>query len=165
MAWRWTHKRTLAAQMLAEGQGQRATARALGIAERTLRYWAAKPEFQERLRELEGEAHKRALRVLQRRGVAAAERLVMLMDRGKTGDHVKLRAATEILDRIGVVPVTKIAPTDPSGENPYVGLSDDELIAAIAAEYARLHQNSEAADGGPVSLDAEGAGESAGASG
>lgn len=61
--------------------------------------------------------------------------------------------------------IDKTALTDPSGENPYVGLSDDELIAAIAAEYARLHQNSEAADGGPVSLDAEGAGESAGASG
>ncbi len=165
MAWRWTHKRTLAAQMLAEGQGQRATARALGIAERTLRYWAAKPEFEARLRELEGEAHKRALRVLQRRGVAAAERLVMLMDRGKTGDHVKLRAATEVLDRIGVVPVTKIAPTDPSGENPYVGLSDDELRNAIAAEYRRLQETGGAVDGGEVSLDAEGAGESAAAGG
>ena len=155
--WRWTRKRAEAAELLAEGCTQSQVASAVGISPRTVRLWLGRPEFDARLRELEAEARDNATRALRRKGVAAAERLISLMNSGITGDHVKLKAATEILDRIGVVTVSKIAPVDPTGENPYVGLSDDELRAAIGAEYQRLQEAGATADSGEVPLDPEGA--------
>lgn len=49
---------------------------------------------------------------------------------------------------LGLDAPTKIAPTDPSGENPYMGLSDDDLRRALLEAATRA-----APGGGEVSLD------------
>jgi len=55
------------------------------------------------------------------------------------GDPQAVTAALRVMDRraklLGLDAPTKIAPTDPTGENPYLSASDDEL-RALAAKVA-----------------------------
>ncbi len=145
--WKWNTKRRRAAEMLATGETQRDVAEKLKLSERTLHYWVATPEFDSYLIELENTARESATRVLRRHGIKAAEKLAELMQWGSRYDNVQLRAATALLARIGVAPLTKVAATDPTGENEYAGLSDDELRQAIIAAAGEL------AASGEVSLD------------
>lgn len=125
--WLWTPKRMRAAQMLASGAMYHEVATVVHVTERTLYRWMRIPEFDAQVKAFEAEARDKATRVLRRNAVAAANRLVDLMDNGGRDDRVKLQASTEILDRIGVVTVTKIAPTDPSGELEYGADVRDQL--------------------------------------
>lgn len=45
---------------------------------------------------------------------------------------------------------TKIAPTDPSGENPYAGMSDEQLLSALVETTRAIARS------GALSLDADG---------
>ena len=129
--WIWTPKRMRAAEMLARGHMYNEVAAEVHVSERSLYRWMRVPAFEEQIKAFEAEARDKATRVLRKNAIAAANSLVLLMQAGGRYDQVRLKASTEILDRIGVVTVTKIAPTDPSGDNPYTGLNDDELRDAI----------------------------------
>jgi hypothetical protein len=47
--WRWTRPRIKAAQMLADGETHTATAKAIGVARKTIIEWLAREEFAERV--------------------------------------------------------------------------------------------------------------------
>lgn len=91
----------------------------------------------------------------------AAEVLELELDRldemtralsGKVGygDPQAVTAALRVMDRraklLGLDAPTKIAPTDPSGDNPYLAASDEELRALavkVAAGAAEAHGDAE----------------------
>lgn len=148
--WKWTKRRRRAARLLAEGTTQRDTAGVVGVSERTIKNWVATPEFDSYVIEIEGQAREQATRVLRRHGIEAAEKLVALMRTGSKDDNVQYRAVTALLARIGVAPLNKTAFTDPSGENAYEGLDDNELREALAQAAGAV------AGGGEVPVDAEG---------
>ena len=59
-----------------------------------------------------------------------------------SGDVAALDRILHIMERrsklLGLDSPTKFAPTDPSGDNPYLGFSDDALREALAKAAANL---------------------------
>lgn len=86
---------------LAAGRSVSQACRDLGIPERTARRWKAEPAFLEAIEQAGAEAVAAARRALSCRAEAAVEVLGDAL--GDPDATVRIRAATQVLDRIGVV--------------------------------------------------------------
>jgi hypothetical protein len=68
----------------------------------------------------------------ERRAALAAVKTIRYTENGPTFEmHGKLEALAQLRDMHGFKAVTKIAPTDPSGEKPYEGFSDADRVKAV----------------------------------
>lgn len=97
-AMKLTPKQAQAVQLLVCGHTVAEVARRLGVAERTLYAWRAKPEFQQ----AEAEAHAEAWRVLLHRLGALATEAVAALERAmsEAPQPVRVRAALGLLDKL-----------------------------------------------------------------
>jgi hypothetical protein len=92
-----------------------------------------------------------------RRCDIAITALMPAVQSGKTRSvEVLMAVLKRRADLLGLDAPTKLAPTDPSGERPYGGLSDSELVGNLAAIFdrARARAGGETGPGGvgPVEL-------------
>jgi len=94
-----------AIQLLVEGRGYGATAKALGISEVTLWRWRQDPDFRAELDRERGIKIEEYRAACDASGYEAVETLRELLRSGS--DMVRCKAATAILDRCGVTPVTQ----------------------------------------------------------
>jgi hypothetical protein len=79
-----------------------------------------------------------ALPAHERRATMAAVKTVKYTEYGSTFElHGKLEALGQLRDMHGFKAVTKIAPTNPAGDQPYEGASDADRIKALQALMAR----------------------------
>lgn len=101
-AWQWTAKRDAVASALAEGKTWKATAEAVGVGTTTIARWMKAPEFTARIDDLQAEMVAEARRILRRNATAAAQQLVNLVRHGHSLHSVKLAAAKDVLDRVGL---------------------------------------------------------------
>jgi hypothetical protein len=115
-----------------EGKSLRAIAEELGVSERT-----ARRDLKYCLRRLAQQTaeHCEELRALiLARLDCALERLWpgILEGRIDAIDRL-LKVESQRADLVGVKAPVKVAPTNPEGDEPYDGLSDDELLARVSA--------------------------------
>jgi hypothetical protein len=82
--------------------------------------------------------HIIAMSELERRAVLGAIKTIRYTEHGPTFElHGKNEALNQLRDMNGLKAPTKIAPTDPSGEKPYEGISDVERVKALQAFFSR----------------------------
>ena len=92
-------KGATAALMLATGQGIRATARALGLSERTVRRWSKAPSFRARVDQLRAEMHAEAVGKLASLAGRSVDVLAELM-KASDSPTIRLTAARAVLDKL-----------------------------------------------------------------
>lgn len=122
--WQWTAKREQAALAFADGQSWRDIAASLGVSVSTLSEWKKAPEFVARIDEHHDAIVSDARLYLKRNAMSAAKKMVQLMEYGNAMHGVKLKAAQDILDRVGLKGVEKH-----EHKIDVTKLSDDELRA------------------------------------
>lgn len=124
--------REKAMALLAEGWTARAVAEQVKVNPHTVAAWRDSPEGQKVLDEARAaraealrEAATRARRVLEDAALRAAQVLVDQLD--ASAPNVKVRAAREILGRVGVPTLTESRVTVAAPEGDLSRLTDDEL--------------------------------------
>lgn len=128
----WTPKAEAVALALAEGKTWDTIQKETGSAKTTIARWTRELEFQARV-----DAHLEAIitearRHLQRNVLNAARKVVQIMEHGYASHGVRLQAAKDILDRVGVK-----VPEKPDGNSNTPGVTIQinaiDYRAAIAA--------------------------------
>lgn len=100
--WQWTPKRDTAALALAEGKTWKVIEEELGISHSTLALWVRSPDFQARVDEHVDAVVTEARSILRRSATKAARQMAGLLTDGLPMDTVKLAAAKDVLDRVGL---------------------------------------------------------------
>lgn len=104
------------------------------------------------LAELREKCHEEAEAVRELELQRLDEMFVMAFEQVEGGKLDAIDRALRIMDRraklLGLDAPTKVAPTDPSGSQPYESLTDDERADRLAAlfERARARRDGQAAD-------------------
>lgn len=130
----WSNKRILALELVIEGEKTQAEiADACGKCVATVKNWLKQPEFEIRRKEIEEGRVQEAKRLFQVAAIDAAKQIIKLSKESNRDDAVKLQASMAILAYVGISPVTKIAPTDPTGEQEFGAKQRlyDKLLAVI----------------------------------
>lgn len=133
--WTWTAKKEQAALMLANGEKWDAVLRDVAISSSTLAAWKKAPEFQARIDEHLDVIVSEARQILRRGATQAARQIVDMIRYGNPMHTVKLKAAQDVLDRVGLKPVAKQEVTGANGqpltiEYVYVDATDDPEASA-----------------------------------
>lgn len=106
--WRWDERRAATALALAQGKTWRVIEAELNVPGTTLARWMKAPEFKARIT-AEVDAIVDDARVMLRRNAGrAASMMVNLVDFGQPQHAVKLAAAKDVLDRVGLKAPEKI---------------------------------------------------------
>lgn len=127
-------------RMMCEGQTIAVIAKQMGVTEKTIWTWAQRPDFRAELDRIQAESIE-AARVILRAGAAAAAAELMRAASGQHGgvdetgrrygaDHAQVKAATELLDRVGVTSTHLVEVTH---HGDLASLSDDELDERLRA--------------------------------
>lgn len=106
--WRWTEQKDWAALALAEGKTWQYVKDEYSVAHTTLARWVKAPAFQARIDEHIDAVVSEARSILRRNATKAARQMAALVDTGLPIDTVKLAAAKDVLDRVGLKAPEKI---------------------------------------------------------
>lgn len=98
----WTPIKEKAAQARAEGKSQEQAATLAGCSRKSIERWEKEQAFQDRIDAYLEAGRTEAKRILVRNAAAAAKQLVLLMDHGYSNHSVRLAAAKDVLDRVGL---------------------------------------------------------------
>lgn len=101
-AWKWTPQRDKAALAVAESATIIDAAKLAGVTRETIHRWMNHPEFKARVDEHLEEVVGAARSILRRNAVAAAQQMVNILAHGHPQHAVKLAAAKDVLDRVGL---------------------------------------------------------------
>jgi len=105
-------------------------AKAVGVRPETVCRWPAKKDMDRVVRYFKKHQIPAARTMLENAAAQAAHVMISEL-RGKQ----KLKAANDVLDRTGVARLTKVAPTDPSGEREYDpgATIKSEILSALSS--------------------------------
>ena len=96
-------RRAIALKRYCEGRTTKEIAAELGVHESAVWQWSKRPEFQVAVEQMRQAVVADARRVLREGALAAARRLIdVASGRVARPDHAEVKAATEVLDRVGV---------------------------------------------------------------
>lgn len=125
-AWKWTPQRDKAALAVAESATIIDAARVAGVTRETIHRWMHAPEFKARIDEHLEEVIGAARSVLRRNAMVAAQQMVNILAHGYPDHSVRLAAAKDVLDRVGLKAPDKLEHSGTIGT--YVvdlGITDD----------------------------------------
>jgi|GEM_PF-4749275 len=113
--WKWNAKKELAALLLSEGKTWLVIEKEHGIPHSTLGDWVKCPEFQVRIDEHIEAIIAEARRILRMNARDAAKQIGNLITFGHAQHSVKLAAAKDVLDRVGLSGPVKNEHGGPNG--------------------------------------------------
>lgn len=106
--WEWTSQRERAAFAVATHKTLADAAKAANVSDRSLYRWLDVPEFEARVKEHTDRIVRRARIKLAAKAEDAADMMIDLMHFGTNRHGVRLAAAKDILDRVGLKAPEKI---------------------------------------------------------
>jgi hypothetical protein len=113
--WKWTPQREKAAFVLATAKNITEASDTCGVSRQSLYLWMKRPEFMARVQEHLDENIAEARRHLQRNAAFAAQRMVDFAFNASSEHSVRLAAAKDILDRVGLKAPEKLEHGGPGG--------------------------------------------------
>jgi hypothetical protein len=108
VTWKWTPQRERAALAIAETKTLVEAAKHCDVSRKTLYEWLAVPEFRQRVQETVEASVTRARWRLANKAEDAANMVIDIMQFGNSRHAMRLAAAKDILDRVGLKAPEKI---------------------------------------------------------
>lgn len=113
--WKWTPQRDKTALAVAECATIIDAAKVAGVTRETIHRWMHAPEFKARVDEHLEEVIGGARSILRRNAMVAAQQMVNILAHGHPQHAVKLAAAKDVLDRVGLKAPEKLEHTGANG--------------------------------------------------